>query len=133
MSISLDPSVVVRLVTGRPATQAFAARTLLDRLERIGERAFVSDVVVAEAFYALRHHYRIPDPAILEALASLLQDPTLRGESAPTVLADSRATDSDLGFVDRLILQRALDRRTRLVTFDRALAALPGAELLAPV
>ncbi len=129
MSIALDTSVVVRLVTGRPEHQAATARTLLERLERIGATALISDVVVAEAFFALRHHYRIPDTLALEQLALVFDDPAVVGESAPAVLAGLPSA-SEPGFVDRLILQHARDRRHGLLTFDRALAALPGADRL---
>ena len=129
MSIALDTSVVVRLVTGRPEHQAATARTLLERLERIGATALISDIVVAEAFFALRHHYRIPDTLALEQLALVFDDPAVVGESAPAVLAGLPSA-SEPGFVDRLILQHARDRRHGLLTFDRALAALPGADRL---
>jgi predicted nucleic acid-binding protein len=132
VSIALDTNVVLRLVTGRPEHQATAARALLEQLERIGATALVSDLVIAEAFYALRHHYRTPDSVALEQLTLLFEDPAVVGESAPAVLATLPFGD-DPGFVDRLILQHARDRQHRLLTFDRALAALPDAARLEAV
>jgi predicted nucleic acid-binding protein len=129
MNIALDTNVVLRLVTGRPEAQAAIARTFVERLERIGATALVSDLVIAEAFYALRHHYRTPDLIALDQLAALFRDPVLVGESAPAVLAEL-PFGNDPGFVDRLILQQARDRRHQLLTFDRALAAMPDADRL---
>jgi predicted nucleic acid-binding protein len=132
MSLALDTNVVLRLVTGRPEPQALVARNLLERLERIGATALISDLVVAEAFFALKHHYRAPSAVALEQLAVLFRDPAVVGESAPAVLAEL-PLGADPGFVDRLILQHARDRRHRLLTFDQALATLPDAERLESV
>lgn len=54
MTIGLDTSVVVRLLIGEPVEQAAAARRLLDEQPR-GSCA-ISDMVVGEAYFALRHH-----------------------------------------------------------------------------
>ena len=69
--IGLDTSAVVRLLVGEPAAQAAAARALVDA--HAGE-VFVSDLVVAEAYFALRHHYDVPHPETVAALRALIED-----------------------------------------------------------
>ena len=57
MKAGLDTSVVLRLLLGQPADQAARAVAFLDELSRGGHHAVVSDLVVAEAYFALQHHY----------------------------------------------------------------------------
>jgi predicted nucleic acid-binding protein len=131
MSYSLDTNVVVRLVIGTPEDQYARARTLIDRLEGIGQTALVSDVVIAEACHVLCTVYKVPRLEALEGLRDIFRDRAIRGESAPSVLAHPEAAVGKPGFVDRLILKRARDHHTTLLTFDRTLGALPGTEPLA--
>ena len=58
--IGLDTSVVVRLLVGEPQNIARATRRRLERAVEAGERVLVSDLVIAEAYFALQHHYGIP-------------------------------------------------------------------------
>ena len=56
MAIGLDTSVVLRLLIGEPRLQMEAARRRIERALIAGEKVLVTDLVIAEAFYALRHH-----------------------------------------------------------------------------
>ena len=49
--------MVVRLLVGLPEVQAAAARRRLERAVERGEPVFVSDLVLAESYHALQHHY----------------------------------------------------------------------------
>ena len=130
MSFSLDTNVVVRLVVGTPEDQYHQARALVDRLEGTGQTALVSDLVIAEAYYVLWNQYKVPRVEALQGLRDIFRDRAIRGESAPSVLANPEAAAANPGFVDRLILKRSRDLHTPLLTFDRTLGALPGTELL---
>ena len=66
MSIGLDTSVVLRLLTGVPLGQAEAARRMLAASR---DTIFVSDLVVSESYFALRHHYEVPHANAARALA----------------------------------------------------------------
>jgi len=57
VAIGLDTSVVLRLLIGEPRAQAEVARRRIERALIAGEKVIVTDLVVAEAFHALRHHY----------------------------------------------------------------------------
>jgi len=52
--LGLDTSVVVRLLVGLPEALAQAAQRRLERAVETGERVFVSDLVIAEAYFAAR-------------------------------------------------------------------------------
>jgi predicted nucleic acid-binding protein len=124
----LDTSVVVRLLVGEPAPQADAARRLLDT----AGPAAVSDLVVGEAYVALRHHYRVPHADALRALRALLGDARIETTGvAREVLKAALEADSPPGFMDRLIHGDYRRDGVPVMTFDRAAAGLPGATLVA--
>jgi predicted nucleic acid-binding protein len=127
----LDTNVVLRLLVNDVPEQTTLAREFLDRLEATGQRATISDLVVSEAYHGLRHHLKVPTEAALLMLSQILADPAIKGESAPSVLRDLTEAAARPGFMDQLILAHHRDHRTTLLTFDRTLGALQGAELLA--
>ncbi len=131
MSLDLDTSVVLRLITGQPTDQLEAARACV---ASAAIPVTVSDLVVAESYYALCHHYHVPHADAVDALRALLDDSRIRGNGvARHVLAEPatrQAPKSAAGFVDRLIHAGATFDQSTLVTFDRALARLHGVQLL---
>jgi predicted nucleic acid-binding protein len=129
MAIALDTSVVVRLLVGAPVDEFAVARDWLRDAHSSGEMVLVSDLVIVEAYHALRHHYRVPDADVLSSLAVFLNSGLVQSdpERIAEVLADSRRSP---GLVDRLIHRRSLLRGATLVTLDRRQARLEGADLL---
>ena len=57
MSAGLDTSVTLRLLTGVPTEQATAAREFVAASP---SPVVISDLVIAETYFALRHHYEVP-------------------------------------------------------------------------
>jgi integrase len=72
MNAGLDTSVLLRLLIGTPPAQARKAVQFLDNLFRSGGKACVSDLVVAETYFALQFHYGIAKGDALAGLAALL-------------------------------------------------------------
>jgi len=68
VAIGLDTSVVLRLLIGEPRAQADVARRRIERALIAGEKVVVTDLVVAEAFHALRHHYDVPQTGVVDRL-----------------------------------------------------------------
>ncbi|MEO8336991.1 MAG: PIN domain-containing protein [bacterium] len=129
MTLGLDTSVVVRLLVGEPAEQAEAARRMLDDQPR-GSCA-ISDIVVGEAYFALRHHYVVPHARAVGALSALLSDPRFHATGvAKRVLAQMPEREAGAGLMDRLIHGGYEHDDITMVTFDRAAARLPGAQRL---
>jgi predicted nucleic acid-binding protein len=125
----LDTSVVVRLLIGEPSALAEMARRMLDD-EPPGSCA-VSDIVVGEAYFALRHHYEVPHARAVAALSALLGDPRVRTTGvARQVLIAMPAKESGAGLMDRLIHGGYERDGLAMVTFDRTAARLPGAHRL---
>lgn len=133
MSFALDTSVVLRLLTGTPADQAEQARLLV---ATASEPVVVSDLVVSEAYFALRHHYAVSHRDAVRAVLALLDDVRVyRPGVARAVLAADAASlrTPKSGLMDRLILAEYARDGIELATFDRALAQLPGARSAAGV
>lgn len=133
MTLGLDTSVVVRLLVGEPVRQADAARRLLDeRVEKGEPPAALSDLVVGESYFALRHHYDIPHAKAVAALRLLLDDPRVfpTGVARQVLSLSAGAVDAP-GLMDRLIHGDYQRAGVLLLTFDRAAGRLPGARLLA--
>ncbi|MBO7689071.1 MAG: PIN domain-containing protein, partial [Kiritimatiellae bacterium] len=57
MTFGLDTSVVLRLLTGEPPELAARALERYQQGIANGDDFAVSDVVAAETYYALQHHY----------------------------------------------------------------------------
>ncbi len=131
MKIGLDTSVVLRLLVGLPEDQARGAHLYLDGLARRGDKPVVSDLVVAEAYFALHHHYGVPKKEALQVLRQMLA----AGEIAPTgdaatVLAQSGLATAKPGFVDRLIHHGYTSEGGAMATFEHATAKLRAVHVL---
>ncbi len=105
MTFGLDTSVVLRLLTGQP--QDLAARALARYQDGIaaGDDFCVSDVVAAEAYFALQQHYRKTKEEALEALKGFSSG---EGISFSQNFAASINTPdihkANPGFVDRMLV-----------------------------
>lgn len=123
--IGLDTTVVVRLLVGEPANMARAARRRLERAVEAGERVLVSDLVIAEAYFALQHHYGIPKAQVRGLLRQFVESGVVEVDP-PTVASDLEAA-AGAGLVDRFIHSRYRALGANTLTFERKQAALEGA------
>jgi predicted nucleic acid-binding protein len=131
VKVGLDTSVVLRLLTGQPADQAGRAVAFLDAVARRGDRAVVSDLVVAETYFALQYHYNVPKSEAIAALRRLFQDGEIESTGvAPTVLALGRLASARPGLVDRLIHGGYLEGDGGMATFEKAAEKLDSVEVL---
>ncbi|MEP7011120.1 MAG: PIN domain-containing protein [Acidobacteriota bacterium] len=132
MIVGLDTSVIVRLLSGAPEELAATAlRYLLDR-RRAGDRILVSDIVLAEAYYALQHHYGVSKRDALEGFREFLT--TSGVEATPEmkeVLATPNFESAKPGFIDRVIYCNYLRSGVeRMATFEKAGAKMPEVVVL---
>ena len=128
-SVSVDTCVVLRILVREPIAQARKAKVFLQDAFLQGTRVCVSDLVVAESFHALIHHYDVPEAKAVGALKSFLESSVIFPTgNALTVLSSYKNTGA--GFVDRLIRMEALSSSSQLMTFDKKLARLENVSLL---
>jgi len=131
VTIGLDTSVVLRLLVGQPADQWQKAITYLDTLARRGDRPVVSDLVVAETYFALQHHYNVPKKEALASLRRMFGDGEITSTGAAgEVLAASNLSTAKPGFVDRLIHHGYIDGDGAMATFEQSAKKLPNVRLL---
>jgi len=127
----LDTSVVLRMLTGEPADQAVRAAEFLDDLFQRGEQAAVSDMVVAEAYFALQHHYGVPKHKALAALRAMFREGEIvPGGVAAEVLEARGLASAKPGFVDRMIHRAYRDQGAPMATFEKTAKRLDGTMVL---
>lgn len=126
-SVALDTCIVLRLLVGEPSDQAGQAHDYLEECHFSGVTVYVSDLVVAETYHGLCHHYQVPPREVIEILTEFLSSPMITpGGHSLTVLCEYKGRGA--GFVDRLIRADALENAQQVVTFDRKFARLPNVQ-----
>ena len=133
MTVGLDTSVLVRVLTGAPRDLALVALSYLLEREQAGDRVLVSDWVLAEAYYALQYHYGASKRDTLDALGDFLASPGIEGTGeVAAVLATPDLESAKPGFIDRVIHRNYLrSGAEEVATFERAAAKLPNVRVLA--
>ncbi|MFO7534617.1 MAG: PIN domain-containing protein [Kiritimatiellia bacterium] len=130
--IGLDSSVVLRLLVGEPEAQARGALRWLRDAKKAGIRPVVCDLVVAEVYFALQHHFGVSKAAALNHLSQFLSGGEVTPDgAAASVLAVPGLATAKPGFVDRLIhAHYAKGKEEGMATFERAAQSLPRVVLL---
>lgn len=126
MNLGLDTSVVLRLLVGEPEPMAEAARRRLAEALSAGDRTVISDLVLLEAYHALQFHYEIPRNRARDLIHAMFASGTVHPEHPESARAFLPAPGT--GPADRLIHAHYALLGARTLTFDAALARLPGAE-----
>jgi predicted nucleic acid-binding protein len=130
VAIGLDTSVVLRLLIGEPRAQMEVARRRIERALIAGEEVVVTDLVIAEAFHALRHHYGVPEAVALGQLREFVGSGIANVDPVGARQALDPAARERAGVVDRLIVARHRALGATTATFDRRQARLEGGVLL---
>jgi predicted nucleic acid-binding protein len=126
--IGLDTSVVLRLLTGQPPRDAGLARRRLERAVNQGEVVVVTDVALAEVYFALQYHYGVPKTQARASILAMLRSNIVR--AAPDSAEIAFEGQPGAGVVDRLIHERHRTLGASTLTFDRKMGALEGATRL---
>ncbi|MBI3665477.1 MAG: type II toxin-antitoxin system VapC family toxin [Acidobacteria bacterium] len=128
----LDTNVLVRFLVEDDRRQTDRVHRFLARSRTLGERVYISAVVLCETVWVLRSGYAKSRAEILEAVQQLLSTDIFLVEEEDSVRAAlllCRTGKAD--FADCLIGQIHLARACRsTVTFDRSLSATPGFTIL---
>ena len=131
MKVGLDTSVVLRLLLGQPTDQSLRAVAFLEEVARRGDQAVVSDLVVAETYFALQYHYEVPKKEALTALRRMFADGEIESQGvAAEVLATESLASAKPGFVDRLIQSAYVAAGGSMATFEKASGKLKSVRVL---
>jgi predicted nucleic-acid-binding protein len=130
--MGLDTSVILRLLTGEPESQARLALAEAQKSVREGQALLVSDLVLAEVYFGLQYHYGVPKNESLQMLGKFLRESGVKSlGAAATVLDTPNLATANPGFVDRLIHAEYRQTAAEVLTFEKAAARLPGVRVLA--
>ena len=131
MKVGLDTSVVLRLLLGQPPDQTARASAFLESATKQGDKPAVSDLVVAETYYALQFHYGVPKKDALGALRKMFADGEIESLGvAKAVLETEGLASAKPGFVDRLIQGSYVSVEGTMVTFEKASGKLKSVKVL---
>jgi predicted nucleic acid-binding protein len=126
----IDTSIFIRLLTGLPTADY---QTTVNRLASLRssqpEPITVANIVVAEAYAVLQHHYHLSKTEARAAILSVLTSGLVEPMYGDAVLTALRAT-KEPGLTDRLIALDYANQRATVLTLDRKMAALPGCQQL---
>lgn len=125
MSLGLDTSVVLRLLTGEPAAEARLARVRIERAHAATEPVIVTDLVLAEAYFALHHHYGLAKEEARSHLRRMASSGIVTIVPPEAVFALEPSTGA--GLADRLIHARHRAEGAITLTFDKKMSTLEGA------
>lgn len=130
MTHGLDTSVVMRLLTGDPPHQAEVAVTFLAESKAAGDRLLVTDLVIAEVYFALHSKYKVPKAEALQRLREFVESGEVEAGAAARVLQTPNLASAKPGLVDRLIHATYSNDQARLVSFEKSVSKLTGAQVL---
>jgi predicted nucleic acid-binding protein len=125
LSIGLDTSVVLRLLTGQPAADARLALARLERAHAAAEAVLVTDLVLAEAYFALHYHYGLSKEEARSHLLRMAGSGTI--SIVPPEAVNALVPAHGAGLADRLIHARHRAEGAITLTFGRKMSSLEGA------
>ena len=132
MTFGLDTSVVLRLLTGEPPELAAHALERYQQGIANGDDFAVSDVVAAETYYALQHHYNKTKE---ESLATLMAFSGGEGISfSPDFMAAIKTPNihkANPGFVDRMLVSGYTSKSQITLSCEKSFRKLPDTEVIA--
>ena len=126
----IDTTVLVRLLTGEPEDEYIRVVERLSTLVRDeGAEIVASNQVIGEAYLVVRRHYGVGKTDARAGLRNVLRSglvAPLNGFRAVVAIEASKPP----GLLDRLIADDYARARALILTLDREVAGLPGAELV---
>ena len=130
-NVSLDTSVVLRLLVGVPADQARVAKDFVTTRLADNDSLYISDLVLSEAYFALQTFYKISKSDALEMLSLLSAKSGFNiSRNAREVIVLPNLASAKPGFVDRLIHGASHGQGHTLVTFEKSAKKLPYTHVL---
>ena len=131
MTFGLDTSVVLRLLTGQP--QDLAAKALERYQDGIaaGDDFSVSDLVAAESYYAIQHHYGKSKEEALDALRSFSSgDGISFPQNFEAAINTPNIHKASPGFVDRMLVSGYGENGQITLSCEKSFRRLPGTEVI---
>ena len=130
LRFGIDTSVLVRLITGKPAEHFdYCLSELRMLVEDHGAEIFASNQVIGETYVTVQHHYGISKADALTELSRTLQSGLVAPLNGRAVI-DVLHASGGAGLFDRLIADDYSRADVEVLTLDRRMSKLPGARPL---
>jgi predicted nucleic-acid-binding protein len=120
-SYHLDTSALIRLLVQEPRDSYVTISVFLEKKLMNGAFVFVSDLVLAEAYFAMQSFYQFTKVMAVEMLARFVLTPGIHvTPHALEILSMPNLARAKPGFVNRLIHGEAVEAGQTLLTFEKA-------------
>ncbi len=131
MTFGRDTSVVLRLLTGQPPDLADKALVRYQDGIAAGDDFFVSDLVAAESYYAIQHHYGGTKEEALNALRNLSSGEGIAfSRSFLKAINTPNIHRASLGFVDRMLSGDYGGHGQITLSCEKSFRRLPDTEVI---
>lgn len=131
MTYALDTSALLRILLNEPKRLASNVAMYIYSRQQKGDAFFISDLVLAEAYYALQFHYDLPKAKALESLKFIAD---VKGfavsDHAKDILSLPNLAKASPGFVDRLIHGAAFTSGATTVSCEKDFRRLPSTAVI---
>ncbi len=130
MSAFVDTNVIVRHLTGDPASLAERATRYLASAEVL----YVADLIVAETVYVLESFYKAPRAQVADSMRSLVAMPSVVTVDPSLLLRALEVYESDrLDFAEAYLVACAESTGVnRVASFDKAIDRIGTVERVEP-
>ena len=121
----IDTSILVRLLTGEPASDfEYCVAKLTGLVEDSAAEIFASNQVIGEAYVAVQHHYGVTKADARSGLIDVLRSGLVAPLNGPSVIETLKASEGP-GLFDRLIADDYRRVGLETLTLDRRMSGLP--------
>lgn len=131
MLYGLDTSVLVRIIKAEPPDLSRRVAARVAQLIADGNTCLVSDVVVAETYYALQYHYGFTKEEAISDLRRIAESVGFEfSPSASSALSIPNADKASPGMVDRILAGEYLARNATTLSCERDFGKLQRTEVI---
>ncbi len=131
MNVGLDTTILVRIISGLPREQAETVAARLAAIFDDGGICEVSDIAVAEAYYALQQFYGMTKAEVLGHFRTLSLTPGFRFSPEVTSVLETPGLDrANPGFLDRVLAAGYRSRQLATLSCEKSFRKLPLAEVI---
>ena len=121
----IDTSILVRLLTGEPASDVeYCVAKLSALVQDSAAEIFASNQVIGEAYVAVQHHYGVTKPDARSGLIDVLRSGLVAPLNGLAVIEALKASGG-AGLFDRLIADDYHRVGLETLTLDRRMSGLP--------
>ena len=126
----IDTSILVRLLTGEPASDfEYCVAKLTKLVEDSAAEIFASNQVIGEAYVAVQHHYGVTKADARSGPIDVLRSGLVAPLNGLAVIEALKAADGP-GLFDRLLADDYHRVGLETLTLDRRMSGLPQVNLL---